>query len=335
MKIAKGQVDRTVDRPDPAIRLYLFAGEDESASRALAARLLTALQAEKEPLTGAQLKSDPALLGDSACALSMFGGPRLIWVEPAGEESLAAVDALLTAPRVEHPAVLIAGALKKTSALMKAVDASPAARSHLSYMPDAANMGRLVTELARTRGLRLSREVADRLANAAGADQAIIAQELGKFALFLGASPEAQRELLDEHLELLGADAPDRDLNRAGDLALSGALAQLANELAVADEGGSDSIPMTRSLQRRLLQLAPLRARLDSGQSMDAVLAGIFWKDRTLVSQMLSRWSSPKLAQALSRLAHVERQLLQGGTAPPQAATLGTELLQLARAGLR
>lgn len=335
MKIAKGQVDRSVDRPDPAIRLYLFAGEDESASRALAGRLLAALGAEKEPLSGAQLRSDPALLSDSASAISMFGGPRLIWVEPAGEESLSAAEALLAAPAFEHPAVLIAGALKKTSALLKAAEASPVALAHLSYMPDAANMGRLVADLARAHGLRLSREVADRIAASAGADQAIITQELGKFALYLDASPEAPRELLSEHLDLLGADAPDRDINRAGDLALTGALAELADELAVAEDVGTDAIPMTRSLQRRLLQLAPLRARLDAGQPMDAVLASIFWKDRAAVGRMLSRWSSPKLAQALSRLALVERQLLQGGTAPPPSATLGHELIQLARAGRR
>jgi DNA polymerase-3 subunit delta len=335
VKIAKGQVDRSVDRPDPAIRLYLFAGEDESASRALAARLLTALKAEKEPLSGAQLKSDPALLSDSASAISMFGGARLIWVEPAGEESLSAVEALLSAPAVEHATVLIAGALKKTSALLKAVDASPAALSHLSYMPDAANMSRLVADLARAQGLRMSRDLADRFAASAGADQAIISQELGKFALYLDASPEAPRELMWEHLDLLGADAPDRDIGRAGDLALTGALADLADELAVAEDVGTDAIPMTRSLQRRLLQLAPLRARLDSGVAMDTVLASIFWKDRGPVGRMLSRWSSPMLAQALSRLALVERQLLQGGAAPPPAATLGHELLQLARAGRR
>jgi DNA polymerase-3 subunit delta len=335
VKIAKGQVDRSVDRPDAAIRLYLFAGEDESASRALAARLLTALGAEKEPLSGAQLKSDPALLSDNASAISMFGGRRLIWVEPAGEESLSAVEALLAASAVEHPTVLICGALKKTSALMKAVDASPAALSHLSYMPDAANMGRLVADLARIHGLRLTRELADRIAASASADQAIIGQELGKFALYLEASPESPRELLSEHLDLLGADAPDRDANRAGDLALTGALAELADELAIAEDAGTEAIPMTRSLQRRLLQLAPLRAKLDAGQAMDAVLASIFWKDRAGVGRMLSRWSSAKLAQALSRLALVERQLLQGGAAPPPTATLGHELIQLARASRR
>jgi DNA polymerase-3 subunit delta len=202
-------------------------------------------------------------------------------------------------------------------------------------MPDAANMSRLVADLARAHGLRLSRDVADRVAASASADQAIITQELGKFALYLDASLEAPRELLAEHLDLLGADAPDRDINRAGDLALTGALAELADELAVAEDVGTDAIPMTRSLQRRLLQLAPLRARLDAGQAMDAVLASIFWKDRAAVGRMLSRWSSPKLAQALSRLALVERQLLQGGTAPPPSATLGHELIQLARAGRR
>ena len=68
-----------------------FYGPDEAQSRALAQRLLTGLGAAKSVITGGAVKSDPALLADEAGAMSLFGGKRLIWIEPAGDEILAGV----------------------------------------------------------------------------------------------------------------------------------------------------------------------------------------------------------------------------------------------------
>ncbi|MCW3797726.1 DNA polymerase III subunit delta [Sphingomonas sp. BN140010] len=332
MKVAKGAIDRTVDRPDPQVRFYLLYGEDEAGSRALAGRLLAALRAEKQVLASAQLRSDPAALADEAGAISMFGGPRLLWIEPAGEEVLSAVEALVAAPAVEHSAVAIAGALRKTSGLLKFADAHPAVLTHCSYMPDARNAPRLVAELGRRHGLRIGTDVGAYIAAAALNDQAVIGQELAKYALYLQADADHPKELKADLIDLLGAGSPDSNVGRAGDLALAGNLARLADELGVLDETTTEPIPVVRALQRRILQLAPLRARLDAGEPPEAVTKAIFWKDQPLVQRMLTGWSSERLAQVLSRLAAVERRLLQGGTTPTGLATLGAELLQVARA---
>ena len=332
MKVAKGAVDRTVDQPDPQVRFYLFYGEDEAGSRALARRLLQASKADKHDLASSQLRGDPALLADEASSISMFGGARLLWIDPAGEEILAAVDALLSAPAVEHAAVAVAGALRKTSALLKFVDGHADALSHCSYMPDARNAVRLVAELGRQRGLRIAADVASRIAASAMNDQAIIAQELTKYALYLGADADSFQELTGEHVDLLGADSPDSDVGRPGDFALAGELARLADELAVGDEVGTEPVRVVRAMQRRLLQLAAMRTKMDSGLSSELVTKTIFWKDQALVQRMLNRWTSPRLAQVMGRLAKVERQLLQGGLPPPASAALGEELLQVARA---
>ena len=43
MKAVKGSLAGALERPDPAIRFYLFYGPDEAGSRALAIRLLKGL----------------------------------------------------------------------------------------------------------------------------------------------------------------------------------------------------------------------------------------------------------------------------------------------------
>lgn len=334
MKAAKGSLASALDRPDPAIRFYLFHGPDEAGSRALAAQLLRGLgNADKFIVLGQTVKSDPAALADEAGAISLFGGKRAIWIEPAGDEIADGVEALLEAPASESAVIAIAGSLRKASALLKLAEGHPAALSHISYVPEGRDLDRLVGDLAQAAGLKVMPDMAQRLASASGGNQAIVAQELEKFALFLGADSAKPRELDHATVDLLGADAAESDLMRLGDLALAGRMDELLDELGRLPHGGSDAIPILRALQRRLLMLAPLRARIEQGERPDGVMASmgkaLFWKDKPIVQRLLTNWSAERIAEAASRVATLERQVMLSPV--DDEAALGETLVTLAR----
>ena len=338
MKAVKASLARSLERPDPAIRFYLFHGPDESGSRALAIQLLRGLgDAEKFIVMGQSVKSDPAALADEAGAMALFGGKRAIWIEPAGDEVADGVAALLDAPASESAVVALAGSLRKTSALLKLAEAHPAALSHCSYVPEGREMERVVTDLARHAGLRIMPDLALRLASAANNNQAIAAQELEKFALYLGADPSNPFELDHATVDLLGADSAESDLMRLGDLALAGRMDELLDELSRLPHGGSEAVPVLRSLQRRLLMLAPLRARIERGERADGVMASLgkamFWKDKPLVQRLLSTWSAERLAEAASRVSALEKQVMLSPVSDETA--LGETLVTIARAAGR
>jgi DNA polymerase-3 subunit delta len=337
VKSAKGAIGRALDQPDRAVRFYLFHGPDDAQSRAHGERLLKALGAARFIVGAGAIKSDPALLADEAGAMSLFGGPRAMWVEPAGDEIALGVEALLDAPAPESAVVAIAGALRKTSALLKLAEAHPNALAHASYAPEGKDAERMVVELGRTLGLRIAPDVAARIADAAANDQAIVAQELAKFALYLDATPEAPKELDHDSLDAVGAAMPEGDFRHLADHALAGDLAALADGLAALAAGGGEAIPVIRSLQRRLLMLAPIRARIDAGERPDAVLASLgkslFWKDKALVSRLVAQWDSAGLAKVAERAGKLERGVILG-VAPP-GESLGEELVAIGRAARR
>lgn len=338
MKAVKAGLARALERPDPAVRFYLFHGPDEAGSRALATRLLGGLgDAEKFIVLGQSVKADPAALADEAGAMALFGGKRAIWVEPAGDEIAEGVAALLEAPASESAVIALAGSLRKTSALLKLAEAHPAALAHCSYVPEGRDMDRVVTDLARDVGLRIMPDLAQRIAGAANNNQAIAAQELAKFALYLEADPASPRDLDHETVDLLGADSAEADLMRLGDLALAGRMSELLDELGRLPHGGTEAIPVLRALQRRLLMMAPLRARIEQGESVDGVMAAmgkaLFWKDRPLIQRLLSAWSAERLAEAAARVANLERQIMLRPLA--DEAALGETLVTLARASGR
>lgn len=333
MKASKASIGRAVDQPDGKIRFYLFHGQDESQSRALAQRLAEALGASKFEIGAGAIKSDPASLVDEASALSLFGGKRVIWIEPATKDIEEAVAAMLDAPSTESPVIAIAGSLTKASPLLKLAEASPVGLAYASYIPEGQDAVRVVADLGRRFGLKVSPPVAARLADSAGNDQAIVAQELQKLALYVGASPEAPKELDHSALDAVGADSAEGDFQRLADLALEGNIDELSDELSRLPSGGSQAIPVIRSLQRRLLMLAPARARIERGERLDAVMTSLgrslFWKDKARIERMLGTWSAGGLATAAERAGQLERSLMFAKA--PDREALGEELLAIAR----
>jgi len=333
VKASKANIGRAVDQPAADVRFYLFHGPDEAQSRALGQRLSEALSASRFIISGSSVKSDPAVLADEAGALNLFGGTRIVWVEPAGDEIAAGLDALLEANAAESPVVAIAGALRKTSAVLKTAEASRQCVAFASYAPEGGDAERMVAEVGRRLGLKISPPVAARVADSAGNDQAIVQRELEKLALYIDASPQAPKELDHDAIDAVGADLPEGETLHLADLAMAGRLGDLAIELGNLP-AGSESIPVVRALQRRLLQLAPARARVECGETVDSVMTSLgrslFWKDKPLVSRMLSLWDSRRLATVGERVGRLENSLLFG--AAPDQAALGEELIAIARA---
>jgi DNA polymerase-3 subunit delta len=333
VKASKGTIGRAVDQPNANIRFYLFHGPDEAQSRALAGRLLEALGATKFVVSASAVKSDPASLVDEAGAMSLFGGKRLVWIEPATKDIEEGVAALLEGAETESAVVAIAGSLAKTSPLLKLAEASPLAVAYASYVPEGQDAERMVIDVGRRFGLKISPPVAARLADAADNDQAIVSQELQKLALYIDASPHAPKELDHGAIDEIGVANAEGDFQRLADLALGGEIEELSEELAKLTAGGSEAIPVVRSLQRRLLMLAPARARVERGERIDAVMASLgkalFWKDKSAVQRMLQKWSAEDIAIVSDRAGKLERSLMF--TAAPEREALGEELLAIAR----
>lgn len=339
MKPAEAQFRRALDAADPAIRLYLLHGPDEAASRALAARLGAALGAEAEriDLTSAMLKADPARLPDEAASIPLFGGRRWIRLDPATDDALDAVAALMQAAAAGNPVAAIAGTLRKDGKLLKLVQGDKAALAHASYLPEGRDADALVTELARGLGVQLRPDVARRLAGATGGDRALIGQELEKLALYVDAAPDRPRPVEHEALDALGAATEEGDLSRLVLAVFGGRPAEADAELARLASEGIEGVPVLRALARRALQLAQLRAQMADGESVERVMQttgkAVFWKEQAAVAEQLARWTPDALASAIGRLAEAERQVKSPGFAGP--AAVEEEVLAISRFAAR
>ncbi len=339
MKANAGEMARALDAPSDAIRLYLLSGPDEAGAAALAKRLERAMGADAEriDLTGATLKEDPARLSDEAASISLFGGKRWIRIQPAGEDTVPAIQGLLQAETAGNPVVAIAGAIKATTALVKLAHDSPRAMAHVCYLPDERDAIPIATALAREVGLRLAPDAARAIAASAANDRALMAQEIEKLSLFLDSAPDRPMDAGLEALEQVSAENNEGELSTLIDAVMSGKGEALSEELARLSLSGMTGIPVLRALSRRVQLLASLRAEIDGGKDPRAAVEArgkaIFFREKPAITRQASRWDSPRLATVMSRILAAERALKAPGTAGELLAD--QELVDITRVAAR
>ena len=324
MKATRPQLDRALKAP-AAVRLFLFHGPDEAASRAFARRVPAAMGADVErvELSGAELKGDPARLSDEAASISMFGGSRCILVSPAGDETVDAVSALLDAPAAGNPVVLQAGTLKPTSKLLKLAISHPGALVFASYAPDARDMERLVIDLAGQRGLSLQSDMAARIAAAAGGDRGVAEQELEKFALYLDAAPGRAVPLGSDTVAAIGASLEDGDMTSLVNALFDGNAGLVEAELGRLRGEGTEGITLIRAALRRALALVRVKGGGNAGWMGGGRI------EQGALDRQASAWPVDRLARALGRLLESENQVKAANGVGPLAADVA--MVQLAR----
>lgn len=313
MKANKGQIERALDAPPADVRFFLLYGPDEAGSLALAKRLERAMgpEAERIDLDGPALRDDPARLADEAASFSMFGDKRWIRLNATGEECVPALTALLEAEVAGNPVLVIAGALKATSKLVKLALDSPHAMAFISYQPDAREADQIAMAIAREGGLRLSSDIARRISELAGGDRALMAGEIEKLSIYLDAAPDHPAEATSEALDALSAESFDDDVAPLVNAVLSGDLKAMNHELNRLRVIGANMGTLLRPLLNRAMLLANIRAEFDRSGRLDGAVesAGkaVFWKDKGAVQRQVRLWDAAGIARVIQRLAYAER----------------------------
>lgn len=268
-----------------------------------------------ENLSGPALSADPQALVAAAGALSMFGNRTLVRIDGLEEDGLAAVMALVEGPS-GNPVVAVAGALKKGSKLQAFADKSPAIAALLSYEPGLRDAQRLANDIGNPLGLRVSREAAIMLFEAAGGDRTLMRRELEKLSVYLDSAPDRSRPVESADVAAIGVGVGDSDQFALGAAVAGGHMAQTADLLGRLPTG--IGIVALRAVERRLTLLLTLRGVVDGGASPQTAVDGarppIFWKEKDAVAAELALWTTPALVKALGETLAAERAIKTSGS---------------------
>jgi DNA polymerase III subunit delta len=321
--------------------IVFFCGPDEAGASAAANDLVALLPeaGERIELSGADLRSDPARLGDEARSSSLFGEARHIWVRAQGEDALAALETLIATADAGAgracPVIVVATGATDKSRTAKLLEKRRDAAVVMFYAPDLGTVTQAVRAMGDAAGVHLDAALAERIARAALLDVRLARCEVDKLALFLDASPQAPRRADAAALDAVSAACEDDDFAPLVDAVLGGDTARLGPELKRMREVSLNPVGTLLAFERRAALLARLAARGSNRPPDTAELQrlGVFWRDQQAVSRQARIWQGARLARLSDRLVDCHRRLF----ADNQAAEtlLAQELAALTRQAAR
>jgi DNA polymerase-3 subunit delta len=330
-------------------RIFFFCGPDEAGANAAAQRIAAALPdpGERIELTGADLKRDPALLGDEARSTSLFGGSRHIWVRASGEEAHDALQILIETSEAgagaAAPVIVVATSATDKSRTAKLLEKRKDALVAMFHPPELKDAAQAVRGMADAAGLRLGGDLAERIARAAGLDVRLAQSEIDKLALYVGADPQAPRPATPEDHAAIGAATEEDGFAPLVNAVLGGETTKIAGEIRRMRELGLNPVGVALALERRAGQLAQIAAFLGPRGSFEQIdkgaemRLGIFFREKRDIAQQYKRWTQPaarggretRLDRLIPRLVALHRNLI----ANSQAAELllAQELAEIGR----
>lgn len=321
--------------------LFFFCGPDEAGASAAANELVAMLPepGERVELSGSELRSDPARLGDEARSTSLFGDRRHIWVRAHGEEALAALETLIATADAGAgaacPVIVVATGATDKSRSAKLLEKRKDALVAMFYAPDLAAVTQAVRAMGDAAGVPLTAELAQRIARAANLDVRLAKSEVEKLALYLDASPQAPRRADAEALDAVGAACEDDGFAPLVDAVLGGDVGRIGPELHRMRELSLNPVGTLLAFERRAALLARIAAR-GSNRPPDAgelQRLGVFWRDQRAVTQQAAIWRGPRLARLADRLVDLHRRLFADNQAAELLLSQG--LTEIARAAAR
>jgi len=330
-------------------RIFFFCGPDEAGASAAAQKLVAALPdpGERIELSGAQLKADPALLGDEARSTSLFGGARHIWVRASGDDAHDALQILIETGEAgageAAPVIVVATSATDKSRTAKLLEKRKDALVAMFYQPELRDAAQAVRGMADAAGLRLGGDLAERIARAAGLDVRLAQSEIDKLALYCDADPQSPKPATPEDHAAIGAATEEDGFAPLVNAVLGGELGKIGTEVKRMRELGLNPVGVALALERRAGQLAQIAAFLGPRGSFEQIdkgaemRLGIFYKEKRDIGVQYKRWSQPaargqretRLDRLIPRLTALHRNLI----ANSQAAELllAQELAEIGR----
>ena len=174
------------------------------------------------------------------------------------------------------------------------------------------------------------------------ADDLLLAEmELDKIALYCDADAEHPQKITPETIAALGAAHDEDDIFPVLEAALSGDMRVLKKELRRMAEMGMAEVAILLLLQRQVVKLAGLAARLGNDRNIgqfvenEARARRVFFGEKNAVKTQLAIWNAPLLHRLSERLLNLQQDIMAAGTRPDSQMLVEHELITIAQLAAR
>jgi DNA polymerase-3 subunit delta len=318
MEFKPAQLKAFLKSPDKSLRVFLIYGQDEGLVREYGKKIsLTAVQSLEDPfcyseLDAGSLSDDPAKLRDEIEAISMMGGERVVRLRGVTNAHAKTITNTLDADFGNTLFVCEGGDLKKTAALVKAVNALKFGVTIACYHDKSQDITSLISEVLGANNIACPSDVQEYLRTSLGSDRAISRQELEKLAQYKGS--DTSPLTLNEVKAIVGDNSVESVFDVI-DATLLGNLPKLEFTIDKAFFAGESAITFLRLIQGQLKQLHKAASFISKGTPANIAVkkAGIAPFNQQKALSQIGRKGPQHFAQCLDIIIQAEIECKKTG----------------------
>jgi DNA polymerase-3 subunit delta len=312
MKIAPRAAEVYLAKPDAGHRAVLFYGPDSGLARERAKRLTaTFLGANPDPfalvqLTGDKLAADPALLADEIAAISMLAPKRVILVEDAGDKLTRVVESAADSFHDGAFLIVCADELSTRSSLRAYFEKENHCAAIACYKDEARDVQEFIRKALAGASVGIERDAMEYLSQQLGNDRGVTRQEVEKLITYAGGGGELR---LEEVMALVDYNR-DTGFDDMANAVAGRDLPALEKTLTLLLHEGTSPVAYLRALQRYFNRLYYIKAKMNEGQSAEAVIHGlrppVFFRQVPQLTRHAQSWDTSQIVKALKLLIAAE-----------------------------
>ncbi len=341
MKLPPREASGYFARPDPAKTGILIYGEDAMRVALKRQELIAALigpEGEAEMrltrIPAADLRKEPALLGDAIKAVGFFPGARVAFVEDANDTVIKAITAAVEDWQPGDAQIVVtAGQLQAKSALRKLFEGHPNAYAAALYN-DPPSRAEIEAELTRAGLARPDGAAMEMLTSLSKElDPGDFRQTLEKIALYkLG----DDAPLSPDEVTLCAPGSIEADLDDVLNIVAEGRTGEIGPVMARLEAQGTAAVTLLIMATRHFRALHTAASDPGGvGQGMGRLRPPVFGPRRDRMSRQASGWGMYRLEQALQMLLETDLSLRSAGQHGPALAIVERAFIRLAMLGRR
>jgi DNA polymerase-3 subunit delta len=332
--VKASDADRYATRPPAGLKAALVFGPDQGLVRERAETLAKSIVTDlNDPFRVAELGedaliSDPARLWDEAAAISMLGGRRVVRVRGAGNTLAKHFEKFLDEPPGDALIVVEAGDLAKGAALRRVFEQAENAAAIVCYVDQARDLGDIVRSGLKAESYAIEPAALADLVPRLGSDRGVTRRELEKLMLYAG----DEKTITVAHVREAMGNESDLRIEECCDAAGEGNFKALDTTLERLWLAGTQPAAVLRMSLAHFQRLALIVAEASGGGNASAIIdklrPPVHFLRKSSFRAQVSRWTEPKLMQALDFL--YEAEALTRITGVPGEAACGRALLSVA-----
>ncbi len=335
MKLSARDAAAYFRKPDPKKTGLLIYGGDAMRVALRRQEVIAALigpdgaeEMRLERLSGAELRKDPSQLLDAVKAQGFFPGPRVVFVEEAGDGNApACATALEDWAEGDAQIIVTAGALKAASKLRKAFEAHPGTYA-VGIYDDPPGRDEIEAILARAGLSDVAQDaMGDLMALARALDPGDFSQTVERMALYKIGD---ETPLTSDEIALLAPASSEAAVDDVLHAVAEARQAEIGPVMARLRAQGVQAVSLCIGATRHFRAL--YAAASDPGgasQGIARLRPPVFGPRRDRMVRQAQAWGAAKLETALSLLVETDLTLRSASQAPSMAVMERT-LIRLA-----